>query len=549
MHFLNYLTSAAALGFAIWILYQAYREFVALKKDARQLTHDLEVAGTVLLRVGERERFADSFQETSSQLLDLEIFGPVWDEFRESLDVDAEAGLVRSARDPYEFLGPRLLDASDVDQRRIEAVPNRLIAFGLIFTFIGLVLSLAIAGVGLSANSFEQVRAALTTLLFAASLKFITSIAGIASSIWFTRKRSELLNRIDALSAAIARQLDRLTLPLRADIVAEASHRELVRQSLLLERGQSDLAEAIATQLDQTLRANLADAIKPVADRIGEMSETIAEINRKALKDIVEQFSKELGGAARDHAKRLEESLYQLETTMKSVPESIEKASVAFDTAGAAFGEATEAAAAAIELRLGQAGNALAELLTQTEENLGSTGLAFAQVADLLAGMVDRIKQTEDASSERAQRAEETLRLAVEQISRVLERADAAVEGLAPMTPLAQRLEEVGRALARVGETHSALIERGEELVGRSRATGEALSKTAASYSESHRGLRDSLTSVFEQLAAGIDLFRSRIEETVAELDEDATRIVARLQAVGEGEPSPSAKRARRRET
>lgn len=549
MQIWNYLASAAAAVLALWILYDARREFIALRSDSSQLTYDLQVAGMVLEQVNEREEFADSFQVTSSRLLELEIFGQIWDEFRESLVVDGEARIVRSARDPYEFLGPRLLDASKVDQRRIEAVPNRLIAFGLIFTFIGLVASLMIAALGLSTDDVQQVRAVLNTLLVAAAFKFITSIFGIGSSIWFINKRSELLNAIDELSAAIGRQLDRLTVPLRADIMAEASHKELVRQSNLLETSHEGLANAIATQLDRTLRANLSDAIMPVADSIGRMSETIAEINRKALKDIIDQFSKELGGAARDHAKRLEESLYQLETTMKSVPDSIEKASIAFDTAGAAFGEATEAAVAATELRLTQAGNVLAELLNQTEENLGSTGLAFAQVADLLAGMVDRIEQTENASSERARRAEETLGLAVEQISRVLERADTAVAGLAQLAPMSQRLEQVAASLARANDTSAALVARSQEMLESSRSTGEILSRTAASYSQSTAKLEESLRSVFEQLAAGIDLFRSRIEETIDGLDEEATKIVTRLRAAGGSAPPPAAKRGRRSET
>lgn len=541
MQILNSFTSVAAVLLALWILYEARREFIVLRVDSRQLTHDLEVAGMVLEHVRDREEFADSFPITSSQLLELEIFGPVWDEFRESLVVDEEERVVRSARDPYEFLGPRLLDASEVDQRRIEAVPNRLIAFGLIFTFLGLMLSLVIAGFGLSTDSLPQMRATLNALLFAAALKFITSIAGIFSSIVFIHKRSELLNTIDARSAAIGRQLDRLTVPLRADIVAEASYKELARQSHLLESGQQELANAIATQLDATLRANLADAVKPVADRIGEMGQTIAKMNQDALNNMVAQFSRELGGAARDHADRLERSMYQLETTMKGVPESIQKASEAIEKAGKAFGEASEAAIAATELRLTQAGDTFAELLTETEKNLGAAGVALAQVATLLTGMVDRIEQTEAASSDRAQRAEETLRLAVEQISRVLERADTAAEGLAQLTPLAQRLEQVGGSLFKANEINSALIARSEEMLATSRSAGDVLSRTAASYSESTARLQVSLTSVFEQIAAGIDLFRSRLEETVEQLDEDAARIADRLSGGNGGSPPADA--------
>lgn len=544
MSSLNAILSGVAIAIALTIVYAAIRERSLLGRSAGQLVHDLQIAKTVLYSITRRDEFAEKFEATSAQLDTLEIFGPVWDEFRESLDIDAVDGVVRSARDPYEFLGPRLLDASDVDQRRIEAVPNVLIALGLIFTFVGLILSLLIAGSGLSADSFPEVRAALTALLTAAGFKFVTSIAGIASSIWFTLERSKLLNHIDALSAAIARQLDHLTAPLRADILAEASHRELVHQSNLLERSHEGLAAAIATQLDQTLQANLSNAItvafRPFVERIDEMGRTIAEMNQDALNNMVKQFSKELGGAAREHSERMEKLLFQVEQTLKEIPAGISKAATAIESAGATFSDVTGAAVAVAEQRLAQSGNIFAEMLAETERNLGSAGLALRQASDLLQGTVARLEQTENAASQRTDRAEETLRLAVEQISRVLERTDSVANALAPMTALAQQLGELGRSMATANESNLAALARSEQVLSGSRTASETLGKTASSFADSTSKLRVDVTALFEQLAAGIDLFRSGVEETLQQLDQESVRIVGRMAAAADGAASGS---------
>src|SRR5205085_392193 len=60
------------------------------------------------------------------------------------------------------------------------AYPNYLIGIGLTFTFIGLAAALHVAQAGLAHGAGQQ---ALKDLLAVASVKFISSIVGIASSL------------------------------------------------------------------------------------------------------------------------------------------------------------------------------------------------------------------------------------------------------------------------------------------------------------------------------------------------------------------------------
>ena len=522
---LSFIVSAVAVAAAVWILHHGRSEFRTLERDARQLREDLGMAGAILRNASSREEFARTFDQTSQRLVELPIFGPVWDEFRESLVVfDMDARLVMSARDPYEFLGPRLLDASEVDQRRIEAVPNRLIAYGLIFTFIGLVLSLVIASFGLTTDDLAQIRMALTGLLAAAAIKFITSIFGIYASIQFTHKRSELLNQIDTLSAEICKQLDRLTYPLRADVVAEASHRELQQQTALLQRGNEDLATTVAARLDETLRDNLGSAIQPVADQIDAMGRNIADMNQRALSEMVEKFSKELGGAAREHSERMTTMLYQVERTIADLPSRIEGA-------GDRFSDQLKTATDDMERSLDRAGNNFGEVLVKTEQELGVLAGQFGRVSELLGGTIERLERTETGAAERIDRAESTLTLAVQQISTVIERADTAIAALAPLTAMASQMEALARSLERANDGTAQMLARSVAMLDESRAASDGLARSAQAFAASTTQLQGAIAGVFERMAAGIDIFRSRIEETIENADSASAEISSRLLA------------------
>jgi hypothetical protein len=76
-------------------------------------------------------------------------------------------------------------------------MPDYLVGLGLVLTFLGLVSALYFAAQGLEAGDVAETRASLTALLSAATFKFITSIAGVASSIIFSVFFNKYMGQLD----------------------------------------------------------------------------------------------------------------------------------------------------------------------------------------------------------------------------------------------------------------------------------------------------------------------------------------------------------------
>lgn len=71
---------------------------------------------------------------------------------------------------------------------RLEAMPGILTGTGILFTFLGLVVGLA----GLDPTDAGQLTLGVQQLLGGMSLAFLTSIAGIASALWWTWRQKEI---------------------------------------------------------------------------------------------------------------------------------------------------------------------------------------------------------------------------------------------------------------------------------------------------------------------------------------------------------------------
>ena len=88
---------------------------------------------------------------------------------------------------PRDIWNPHTLLSRSLNLSLAEAIPNILVGVGLLFTFLFLSLALthATGVLGAGANS-EQIKDAIEGLLKAAGAKFLTSLAGLFSSIVWT---------------------------------------------------------------------------------------------------------------------------------------------------------------------------------------------------------------------------------------------------------------------------------------------------------------------------------------------------------------------------
>lgn len=143
-----------------------------------------------------RQNFFEQFEVQGDQFSKQPTFANAWGEFAKTVIIDGTRQIVRITRRPQEFFNERSLVAPRINLRLYNAMPGYLISLGLFFTFIGLVAAIAVAAQGLgTSTNVEQTQAALVNLLDIASLKFISSVAGISLSIILSFVQKAIQNR------------------------------------------------------------------------------------------------------------------------------------------------------------------------------------------------------------------------------------------------------------------------------------------------------------------------------------------------------------------
>jgi hypothetical protein len=73
-----------------------------------------------------------------------------------------------------------------INVRFLTSVPSKLTGLGLLFTFIGLIMGISEAAVGLGSNDIDAAKQALNPLLNGASIAFTTSVVGLALAMIFS---------------------------------------------------------------------------------------------------------------------------------------------------------------------------------------------------------------------------------------------------------------------------------------------------------------------------------------------------------------------------
>ena len=103
----------------------------------------------------------------------------------------------KSSLSADDFPSLSMLETRGFPLKIISALPGYFVGIGLVTTFLGLVAALYFAAQGMKSGNYEDARLSLMHLLSAASFKFTTSIAGVASSLCLSFLYKFLLHNLD----------------------------------------------------------------------------------------------------------------------------------------------------------------------------------------------------------------------------------------------------------------------------------------------------------------------------------------------------------------
>lgn len=201
--------AAAALGVAIW--YRSFRyaplldALVGLNRQIASISPRAQASRESAQRI-------DTLMAGS-----LEI-GREWHVLRTFIRANADGtlGLAGGVR-PGDYINMAALDRRGLGRTRFQAMPETFLGAGLILTFCSLVAGLYFAARGIMSPDLSAARASLQLLLNALSFKFMTSIAGLASSLLlgmaYRSATQRIHDELDDLCLSLEERLPALTEP------------------------------------------------------------------------------------------------------------------------------------------------------------------------------------------------------------------------------------------------------------------------------------------------------------------------------------------------
>ena len=266
--------------------------------------------------------FYENFEDIDNKIYSIKGLSRVWYKFTESLHFNENNKKIYVSHRPGYYFNRESILGSRLNLNQYLAFPNYLIGIGLTFTFIGLAAALHVAQEGLANGSGQQ---ALKDLLAVASIKFISSIVGIGTSILLSIFQRSALKSNQNNIHKFCTLLEHCTEYKSTEKLLHENILEQQKHTLALNDMATNIATGIGDILSNQLPASVAKALEPLAAEIRTLVQKFAGSNEDALNKVLEEFISQLRTSSGDEmqalissVKTLKESLDGLVTKMQS---------------------------------------------------------------------------------------------------------------------------------------------------------------------------------------------------------------------------------------
>ena len=458
-------------------------------------------------------------------------------------------------RDEYVMYGtPRdLWNVSALLSRRFnlglaEAVPSVLVGVGLLFTFVFLSLALVGTTVALTeASSSQDTEAAISQLLRIAGGKFLTSLAGLVASIFWTLFFRHSLNEIAVACENLLAVLSKVVSPaggetvtmqqlvlagsslqtsndakdLTGDLLSEARE-----QTGTFKRFETDLALSLASAINQAFTPQMQAMTEQLVKSIEGLSEKLGTMNQEALKTMMDDFAGMLRQAT-------DAEMTQLQQTLKELTRNLHGAGTAFETQSGQAATAILNAGVEMQAHMKGAGEMLS---AQTVEVAAAIHNAGTQLAARTGEMSEKLtegathleqvttsirlgfKDLETVVEQAATKGSEGIVL----IHAVLEQADLTVAQLAKT---AVGLADAAKDLAETGSLVNNVVDNVQELAREQRAVVLSVKETAPSAMAAVERVTEVLDQAAAQTLSSMQQTRNAMESTATALGKTVSSI------------------------
>ena len=354
-----------------------------------------------------------------AQRLNVPDVAMLWREFDESLVTSADQKQLFNTLDAEHFFNAKSLAPGLTASRLLAATPSFLVAVGVLGTFVGLTMGLG--GLVGSTNEVETLKDGINTLISGASVAFMTSVWGVAFSLFLniTEKLVErnVLIKIHALQNKINSLYSRI--PAEQSLLHIAEHSKESKESLQelherigdrLQESVSGLSASIHTTLTDTLNNIMAPAIQSLIDSTNQQSSRVME-------SLISKFMEGMTSAGQAQGQLMQQAAADMNATISGMNNHFDEL---FNKLNEQHLRRQEAEAEQTRRYDEQ----LRQLLTTTDERQEQLETRFSdmmarlskQLDDTLANMQERDEQTarqhdlhQHAQQEQQQKLLETL--------------------------------------------------------------------------------------------------------------------------------------------
>ena len=492
-------------------------------------------------------------------------FGTPWKEFVETLIYPAPGSNdpIQNSHEVSRYLNSASIVTPKVALGFYRSMPNLLTGFGILGTFMGLAAGVGAASAGLSSGNPAEIPASLEQLLGGASLAFLTSIAGILSSIIFVvveRRASLGLERaVDDWVKSIESCLQRVTTEgvalLQLDqLKTAATELQNFNTNLIfsLEQALEDkVAGRLSPQLERLLEAveglrgdRASDAGRMIERVLGDFTEAMQERTGSQFEEMASIVT-DLNRTLKDSSDRMAESQHDLQAALDSVIRTVK---TSMNDGASAMTETLQQSLANVTRELATASQQVAERLTTSSisaatelqntvgsvtQDLARTGVeAASEIAGSLHGL-HAAAETLERSTKQSQRVLGDMTTFVAALNELRGTIELAQRKIAEVSgPIGRAARDILAASDRTAATLSSagtLVDRIDMMVGKLQENQRSVAEAWSRYQDRFEGIDHSLAGVFQQIDEGLSGYCKQVKLFANELDRTTSRTVQDL--------------------
>jgi hypothetical protein len=332
-----------------------------------------------------RAEFAEAMPQIEKRMLGTKYLRHSWQKFRETLieptDQDRTQRVVLNTTRPQNYF-----NTAEAGLRfpLYRAMPNLLVGIGLLLTFFGLVTALYFTTDAIrNTTDLAVSQNALRDLLYAASFKFYTSIAGLGGSIILTLVlrygTSAIESDFDALASALEAKLAFVT----PESIAFNHFREAQEQTKNLKLFNTEVAISVGKRIEEalaaTLPAYLAQAMAPIGKSLDEVANKLTSMNEGAIGQMAGNFVEKLQGATGEQMHGLATTLGDLRTSFEQINHGMSESGAGLNQATQNFQNVTERMATRIEEAVAAVTRGLASESASIGERLAQAAISAGE--------------------------------------------------------------------------------------------------------------------------------------------------------------------------